>query len=314
MQSKLLFIVCAVFALIASSCSSPSREGDKLGEKYFQSLSGYEKYTKLSQFKTKKASTDLSIQPEFKKYAQKFADDTVKLAEFNASYNKWVDSAMANYTAAFENCVRKNLKDQCWYRENDPNQYHLYSLSDDTLNILNCKGSVAYRLHLDTLFFADTNATIAILDFPTDSTVRLTNANDTTLVGNYRKAKPSDLIIGTWHYRTRQNMLGTYRPSWTHYKETGKYSGQEWQDNWYTKTSGNYKIETTNDSTCYLTYDGGRNGVAGTMKMQDCDKFKMCYKRGNTEIFKRNKKGMPKSLDCLFNNPETADTKDVANK
>ena len=303
MKFKLLFVALVSVTLLATSCSSPQKNGEKLGEKYFQSLTGYEKYTKLAQFRAKKDSTDQAIKPEFEKFAQKFAGDTEKMAVFYAAYNKWVDSAMVKYTSAFEKCVRTNLKDQCWYRENDPNKYHLYALTADSLDILNCKGKIAYRLHMDTLFFADANATVAVIDFPTDSTLTLTNANDTNLVGNYRKARPNDLIIGTWHYRTMQNVLGTYRPSWTNFKETGKYSGQEWQNNWYTKTSGSYKIETINDSTCYLTEDGGRNGVVGTMKMSSTDKFKLCYKSGTPEVFKRNKKGSPKSLDCLFDLP-----------
>ena len=221
---------------------------------------------------------------------------------------------MDKYNKSFEKLIRTTLKDQGWYREKDENKYYLYSLSDDSLNVLNCKEKIPYRLHLDTLIFSDTNNTKAIIDFPTDSTMTLTLAGD-TLKGTYRKAKVQDLIVGTWRYYKFGESC------WINYKENGRYNGQEWMDDDYwwgyiTKNNihGTYKIKQVNDSTYKLILDGARNGITGTFTMKNVDKFIHTWSNGTKETNTRIKKGSPKNLMVLFDKAKDKPKEDKKDK
>ncbi len=298
MKTNLFFttlIAVATGTLLATSCSSPTSKGNKFGKKFYKELSDYENFTHVSQFKAKKDSVDLIIKPLIDEYLQECADDTTKIHEFYSVYNKWVDSAMLKYSPAFINCLQKENEGVIWYIENDPNKFFLYAF-EDSLNILNCKRKIAYKMHYDTLFFADETSTIAIIDMPTDSTLCLKKANDDASI-QFRKANPSDLMRGIWHYRIKENMLGKWRPSWINFKENGHYNGEEWQDGRYTKVRGSYVINTVNDSTCAVSFDKRKKDQ---INLKGVDKFSISWASGGNEILKRHKRDTPQSLSTMF--------------
>ena len=288
-----------VLSVMVCSCSS-AKNGEKLADQFNAKLTGFEKFTNLEQYRTLLSSAQSTIQTEWNQYAEKYKNDTAKWNEFVSAYNNGVKANVDKYNNCFEKLIRTTLKDQGWYREKDENKYYLYSLSDDSLNVLNCKEKVAYCLHLDTLIFSDTNNTKAIIDFPTDSTMTLTLAGD-TLKGNYRKARVEDLIVGNWRY---------YRygeSCWTNYKENGRYNGQEWKESnyWYgyitkNNVSGSYKIKQVNDTTYKIILDGGKNGANSTFHMKGVDKFYFKWQGGSNDYHTRIKKGTPESLMVLF--------------
>lgn len=301
MKKNLLLIVFSILIpFVLSSCSS-GKKGEDLAEKFNAKLTGYEKFTNIGEFRALMESAQSAIETEWKEYEGKYKNNAEKWEEFTTAYNNGVKTNMDKYNKSFEKLIRTTLIDQGWYREKDENKYYLYSLSDDSLNVLNCKEKIPYRLHLDTLIFSDTNNTKAIIDFPTDSTMTLTLAGD-TLKGIYRKAKVEDLIVGNWRfYRYGESC-------WINYKENGRYNGQEWQESnyWYgyiTKknVSGTYKIKQVNDTTYKIVQDGGRNGANSTFHMKGVDKFYFYWNNGGgKDMHTRIKKGSPKDLMILF--------------
>ncbi|MBR5027883.1 MAG: hypothetical protein IKX51_01560 [Bacteroidales bacterium] len=311
-------VLCTCLAMTIVACS-PSHKGEKLGKKYCEVLKGYEKFETPSQFKSLKDSAMTSVRDEYNELMQSFADDSTKLNEFLAAYNTAVAEGSADFSTAYEKSIQSFFKDNAWYREKDPNKYFLYSFADDSLNVLNCVGKIAYRLHCDTIFFADTNHTTAIVDIIGDTILSLTSAADTNYASTYRIAQFEDLIRGTWTYRPMQNYYGQWKSSWTNWKENGRYVGQEWQYNDWSdnyrlvNTSGTYKFKQVNDTTYNLITDNGRNGVNGKIVMNGVDKFRHYYSNGTSELKSRSKKGAVKSLDCLFEEKKTAEP-EVAEK
>jgi hypothetical protein len=242
----------------------------------------------------------MNIRAEYDEYINKYAMDPIKAEEFLAAFHTAKDTKNPEFNLAYEASIRAFFKKNAWYREKDRSGYYLYSFADDSLNVLNCKEKVSYRLHLDTMFFADEDHTTAIISVRNDSILTLTNANDTSMHGTYRIAEFQDLIRGTWTYRSQKNYAGKWKSSWNNFKENGRYTGEEWQDGWYTKVSGTYKIKQINDSTYRITYDNAKNGLSGKLVMISVDKFRNYYQSGNSEVKTRSKKGKLKDLECLF--------------
>lgn len=301
MKSNQLFFALALSVLaMAFVACSPASQGEKLGAKYCKSLKGYENFQSPSQFESLKAAANMNIRAEYDEYINKYAMDPIKTEEFLAAFHTAKDTKNPEFNLAYEASIRAFFKKNAWYREKDRSGYYLYSFADDSLNVLNCKEKVSYRLHLDTMFFADEDHTTAIISIRNDSILTLTNANDTSMHGTYRIAEFQDLIRGTWTYRSQKNYAGKWKSSWNNFKENGRYTGEEWQDGWYTKVSGTYKIKQINDSTYRITYDNAKNGLSGKLVMISVDKFRNYYQSGNSEVKTRSKKGKLKDLECLF--------------
>ena len=301
----MLHVVCMALTVIVIGCS-PAKKGEKLGSKYCAKLTGFDQFTSPSQFKDLANSALESVIIEYGKSLESFANDSAKINEFVNAYNTSVAKGSSEFASAYESALRAIFKEKAWYREKDPNNYYLYSLADDSLNVLNCKGKIAYRLHCDTLFFDDTNHTVAIVDFVGDSIMNLYKANDSNMMSTYRIAQFEDLIRGTWTYRPMENYYGQWKSSWTNFKEDGRYVGQEWQWNNWTddyrllKTRGTYKFQQVDDTTYKLITDNGRNGVNGKIVVKNVDKFRHYYRDGSSEMKSRSKKGSVKGLSCLF--------------
>ena len=303
----LRYAVYICLSFIFAACTSPTQLGEELGNKYCDGLTGYEGFESLTQFRALKDSIEASVHDEYEKYTQKFAKNSVKLNKFLTAYDSVVAPKNADFEDTFENLVRTILNKKAWYKEKDPSKYYLYSLAEDSLNVLNCKEKISYTLHWDTIFFSDNDHTTAIVDFIGDTIMSLTNANDTSYASTYRVAEFEDLIRGTWTYRTYQNLKGRWRSSWTTFKENGRYVGQEWQNNWYVNTSGTYKFQQVDDTTYRLITDNGRNGLNGKIVVKNVDQFRHYYRGGSSEVKKRRKNETLKALDCLFE--QTVDKK-----
>lgn len=302
---QILHIVCLAMIVTIVSCS-PAKKGEKLGSKYCTKLTGFEQFTSPSQFKELVNSAQEAVSSEYEEYLQSFTNDSAKLNEFINAFNASISKGSEEFTTAYEAMLRSFFNEKAWYREKDPNKYYLYSLADDSLNVLNCKGKIAYRLHNDTIFFADTNNTVAIVNFISDSIMTLTKAGDTNMMSTYRVAQFEDLIRGTWTYRPMQNYFGQWKTSYYNYKEDGRYTGQEWQwNNWtndyrYINIRGSYKFKKVDDTTYRLIEDNGKNGVNGKIVVKNVDKFRHYYSNGTSEMKSRSKKGSVKELSCLF--------------
>lgn len=294
MKCKSLILTLFIASFAFFSCS-PAKHAEKIAKTFCEQLKGYEDFTSMSDFYALRAAADSAIMEKMNICLEHYSKDSSKLEEFNTAYYAAIAPAMNEFNSAAEDFIRGKLKDQGWYREKDPNKYYLYSLSDDSLNVMNCKDKIAYRLHFDTLFFDDADSTVARIEFVEDSLIRLVNLKDESRVGTYRKAKIQDLIVGTWTF------VFNGKSAWTTFKENGTYSGQEWQDRYgdgwiyHTNVSGRYSVTPIDDSTYRLIEDGGVNGLNHKIVMKDVDKFKQ-----GGWIRHRSKKGSPKNLDILF--------------
>lgn len=299
-SNKIFFALALAVAAIAFVGCSPASKGEKLGNKYCNVLKDFENFVTPAQFENLKVAAERAVVIEYQEYMNKYTLDPQKAYEFNAAFQNTKNSKCPEFTQAYESSIRAYFKKNAWYREKDKSGYYLYSFADDSLNVLNCKEKVAYRLHQDTMFFADKDQTAAIISISADSILTLTNVEDNEMTGTYRIAEFEDMIRGTWTYRSQKNYSGKWKSSWNTFKENGRYNGEEWQNGWYTKVSGSFKFKQINDSTYRLIADGGRNGVAGKIVMIGVDKFRHYYQGGNSEVKTRSKKGKIKKLDCLF--------------
>ena len=299
MLRLLVFIFVGILLTQLFAGCSPSNKGERLANKFSKALGQYDGFESLSQYVDARNNAFASIKNEFDKFVTKNSTDTANLNAFYRSYNQKVSELTFEFDSAMENCIRTKLENQGWYREKDPNKYFLYSLSNDSLNVMRFKNEVAYRLHQDTLYFADKDSTVVVISFPDDTLLRLTNAKDENSFSEYRKAEIGDMVIGTWDYY----MYGKY--SWITYGENGRYNGQEWQNLYddgyiyYIKTRGSYKFTKINDTTYNFVCDGGKNGVSSKVIMKDVDKIK-----AHSHTYTRNKKKGDYDLSILFKKNE----------
>ena len=298
-SNKIFFALALEVVAMAFVACSPASKGEKLGVKYCKELKDFENFVSPTQFENLKAAAERAVVIEYHDYMNKYAQDPQKAIEFNAAFQNTKNTKCPEFTQAYEASIRAFFKKNAWYREKDRSGYYLYSFEDDSLNVLNCKEKVAYRLHLDTMFFADKDQTAAIISISADSILTLTNVEDNDMTGTYRVAKFTDLIRGSWTYNAKKTYSGKWKSSWISYKENGRYTGEEWQDGWYTKISGTYKFKRVNDSTYNVIFDNAKNGLNGKIVMTGVDKLKF-YFGHTTEVERRSKKGKLKNLEYLF--------------
>ena len=299
-SNKIFFALALCVAAMAFVSCSPASKGKKLGNKYCSYLKDYENFVSPSQYETLRTVAMMNVRNEYDEYINKYAADFQKTYEFLSAFHTTKDTKSPEFNMAYESSIRAFFKNNCLYRAKDHSGYYLYSFADDSLNVLNCKEKMAYRLHLDTMFFADKDQTIALVSISADSILTLTNANDTSMHGTYRLAKLKDMIRGTWLHRAQKDYRGKWKSSWIRYGENGYYNGEQWQGSRYVKISGYYKLNQINDTTCRLIVDGSKNGVTGKFDMSNPDKFRKYYSGSSSEMNTRSKKGKLKNLECLF--------------
>lgn len=292
-------IVCFSLLVAVNACT-PYQNGKRVGKDYCRTCTGFDDYESVSQYVELKNKARDGVVAKYDAFLQKYAQDSVKTGKFLQGYHAAVSKHNAAFTAAYENMIRFVFKTTVWYRDKDPNKYYLYSFADDSLNVLSCKEKIAYTLRSDSLYFADSSRTTAVVNFVSDTLLSLTNAKDTLPPALYRKARFEDLLRGTWTYRSEKNVLGKWRTSWTNHKENGRYVGQEWQYGWFRKTAGTYSLKQVNDSTYRLIYDKGKNGLDGVIVMPHVDTFRYSDNRKYSEVRKRSKRGSLKELSFLF--------------
>ena len=299
-SNKIFFALALCVAAMAFVSCSPASKGEKLGKKYCSYLKDYENYVSPTQYENLRAVAMMNVRNEYDEYINKYSMDFQKTYEFINAFNSTKDTKAPEFNQAYEASIRAYFKKNCLYRAKDHSGYYLYSFADDSLNVLNCKEKMPYRLHLDTIFFADKDNTVATVSISHDSILTLTNANDTSMHGTYRIAEFEDMIRGTWTYRSQKTYSGKWKSSWIKYSEKGRYNGEEWQSGRYTKVSGFYKFKQINDSTYRITFDNAKNGVSGKIILNGVDKFRHYYTDGSSEVKTRSKKGKLKNLECLF--------------
>ena len=98
---------------------------------------------------------------------------------------------------AKEEVIREKLQGNIWLKKKDEKNYHLYSFSDSSLSLINCKGFVNYSLVVDTIKFSNESSTMAIVSFNENGDLLLKEIK-TGEQGLYKVAKDQDKFIGNW--------------------------------------------------------------------------------------------------------------------
>tara|TARA_B110000285_G_C15004611_1_gene553168 strand:+ start:203 stop:898 length:696 start_codon:yes stop_codon:yes gene_type:complete len=96
-----------------------------------------------------------------------------------------------------EDEIREKLKENIWLKNEDKNRYFLYTYTDSSLALINCKGSVNYSLVVDTLKFHNDSSTMAIVSLNENGDLLLKDIK-TGAQGVFKVARDQDKFIGNW--------------------------------------------------------------------------------------------------------------------
>ncbi len=185
-------------SVLFCACSSPDKEGKELGSKYCDCIGNFRTFTKFSQFKQKKDSCDRILKNDWTSYESKYMKDAVKWNAFLSAFQNTSQKTIADFNALFSTTIINSLGDKTWVKEGEQNTlYYLLRFENNSVQALNCKGEIPYKVMDDTLKFPDKTNSNILIEITSDSTMILSDLFHKSIM-HYHTAELKDEIIGRW--------------------------------------------------------------------------------------------------------------------
>ncbi len=190
-----LKIACILFL---SSCSSPEKEGAKLGKSLTDCLGNTGTYKQSSVLLDKKEDCGKKINSDWELAKDKYKNDAGKWKVFVDAYLNATQTTEEELNLNLSKLLSAELSGKLWVRADDSSKdFYIFSFENGVLKFLNCKGEFDYQLKGNVLSFKDNGGTSGTVTIKEGKLILSDLKNNYSIV--YRQVENRDKLIGKWN-------------------------------------------------------------------------------------------------------------------